>query len=246
VVGKGVDTLGSRLEIAGDTASAAWSQRRLLGDARDAVRDGAVATWNVMPGNDAVEYVAGSVSEYMSFDNAASAGFQALSGSDSITLDQDATQAIQTDPGFLKTEQGIVASIKQRDGYGERAMDIALKDLDVNLGVELGGQRGKGSMTDQALNAWNLSDPEIRKTWGVATNELTWLLRHARLDGTAHVANDGSISIDYSIHDRLDLRPGKGRSAAYNAVTTVTGTVWHDILGAKPAEITGQFSRRGL
>jgi hypothetical protein len=248
VVGAGVNTVSSGLDIAGDAASAAWSQRGLLGDARDAVRDGALATWNVLPGNDAVEYLGGAVGDavfdYLPFNNAASAGFQALTGSDSITLDTDATQAIQRDPSFLKTEQGIVDSIKQRDGYGTRAMDIPLKDLDVNLTVELGGQRGKGDMTSQALNAWNFSDPEIAKTWGVATNEFTWLLRHARLDGTAHVAADGSISIDYGIHDRLDLRPGAGRSAAYNAVTTVAGTVWHDILGAEAAQINGQFSRQ--
>ena len=242
VVGAGVSTVNSGLNMAGD-ASSMWSQRALLGDARDAVRDGLLSTWNVLPGNDAVEYLASNVADYMPFNNIASAGIQALTGSNSITLDQDALRAIQLDPSFLQTEQGIVASIRQREGYGNRAMDLPLQDLDVNLVVELGGQRGKGNMTKQALNAWNLRDPEIAKTWGVATSELTWLLRHARLDGTAHVAADGSISIDYRIHDRLDLRPSEGRTAAYNAVTTVAGTVWHDVLRAEAAEINGSFRR---
>jgi len=77
----------------------------------------------------------------------------------------------------------------------------------------------------------------------VAGNELTWLLRHAHVEGTAHVASDGSITIDYKISDTLDLRPGDGRSSAYNAITSVTGALWHDLLGAKEASITGEFSR---
>lgn len=237
------DTFSSGVDWVGGAATTAWENRGLLGDARDFVRDGAVSGWNALPGNDVVEGFVGSVTDVLPFNNAADAALQALSGASSITLDADALQAIQSDPDFVATEADIVARIKATDGYGVRAMDIPLSDLGVDLTVELGGQRGEGSMSEQLRNAWNLNDPDIRATWGVAGNELTWLLRHAQLDGTAHVAADGSITIDYGISDVLDLRPSEGRSGAYNAVTSITGALWHDVLGAEEATISGQFRR---
>jgi len=237
------DALGTGASWIGGAASTAWENRGLVGDARDAVRDGAVSAWNHLPGNDAAESFIGDLTDVLPFNNAADAAFQALSGSQSITLDADATLAVQRDPDFVSTEADIVARIKDTEGYGERPMDIALSDLGVDLTVELGGQRGAGGMMDQLGRAWDLRDPNIQATWGVAANELTWLLRHAQLDGTAHVASDGSITIDYKISDTLDLRPGEGRSDAYNAVTSVTGALWHDLLGAEEASITGNFTR---
>jgi hypothetical protein len=240
------DVVGAGANLVGDGAAYAWEHRGVLADARDTVRDGAVATWNTLPGNDAVESVVGDVADRLPFNNAIGAGLKALSGSKQITLDADATQAIQQDADFLQTEADIVASIQQRDGFGERAMTIPLVDLNVDLVVELGGQRGAGDMTEQFKHFYDLSDPNVQQTWGVATNELTWLLRHARLDGTAHVAKDGSISIDYGIHDKLDLRASPGRSEAYNTASSVLGTVWHDVLGAEEAQVTGSFSRHPM
>jgi hypothetical protein len=237
------DGVGAGMDVAGDVASYAWEQRGMAADLRDAVRDGAVASWNAIPGTDAVESVMDGVADRVPFNNAAGAAFKALSGQSHITLDRDATQAIQQDPGFLKTEQGIVNSIKQREGYGQQAMSIPLTDLDVDLVVELGGKRGAGRMKDQLLRAYDLSDPDVAQTWRVATNELTWLLRHARLDGTAHVTKGGTITIDYGIHDQLDLRASPGRSAEYNLISTIAGTAWHDVLGAEAAQITGTFTR---
>lgn len=243
VVGAGADVVDGGLEIASDVVEYAWDQRDFLADTRDNFRDGAVSTWNSLPGNDSVEFFVGNTADALPFNNAASAAFSALTGSNKITLDADATQAIQHDAGFLKTEQGILNSIQQQPGYGQQAMDIPLADLDVDLVVELGGERGAGSMKDQFMRAYDLSDPNIQKTWDVAANELTWLLRHARLDGTAHVAKNGDISIDYTINDRLDLRASPGRSSAYNTVSNVAGTVWHDVLGAEEAQVTGDFTR---
>jgi hypothetical protein len=243
VVDAGADVVGAGADMVSDGAAYAWEHRSVLADARDTVRDGVVGTWNSLPGNDAVEWVVGSAADHLPFNNAMGAAFEALSGSNHISLDADATQAIQADAGFLQTEAEIVASIQQYDGFGERALTIPLADLDVNLVVELGGQRGAGSMKEQFMHIYDLSDANVRQTWQVAANELTWLLRHARLDGTAHVAQDGSITIDYNIHDRLDLRASPGRSEAYNTASTVLGTVWHDVLGAEEAQVTGSFSR---
>lgn len=216
---------------------------RQLAQTRDAVRDGAVSLWNRLPGNDMVESAVGGLSDRLPFNNAGTAALQALAGRGAITLDADAVAAIQRDPGFVRAENAFVAEIRALDGYGERELTVPLSSLRASRTVELGGQRGAGSMWDQARRMWDLRDPEIVKTWAVAGNELTWLLRHAQLDGTAHVARDGTITIDYRISDVLDLRPGAGRSSAYNAITTVTGTLWHDVLGAEEAQITGRFSR---
>lgn len=234
---------GAGLDFAGATASTVWAQRGRLADARDWVRDGAVSTWNALPGNDTVESVVGRVGDRLPFGNAAGAALLALAGAESVTLDADATTSIQRDPDFVQTEAQIVERIRALDGYGERDLEVSLAELGTDLTVELGGRRGAGSMFDQLGRAWDLRDPEIRATWAVAGNELTWLLRHARLDGTARVDADGTITIDYRISDTLDLRPGPGRSGAYNAVTTVTGTVWHDVLGAEETAITGEFTR---
>jgi len=237
------DAVGAGTSFAGSVAGTAWAQRGVLGDVRDTVRDGTVSAWNLLPGNDAAESFIGSVTDVLPFNNAADAALHALAGSESITLDADATSAIQRDPDFIRIEAELVERIEHTDGYGERPLDIPLSDLSGDLTLELGGQRGAGSMMDQLLHAWDLSDPEIRATWGVAGNELTWLLRHASLDGTAHVASDGAITIDYRVSDTLDLRPGEGRSGAYNAVTSITGALWHDVLGAEEASVTGEFTR---
>lgn len=211
--------------------------------ARDWLRDGAVSLWGQVPGHDAVEGFVGDAADALPFNNAAGAALQALAGRETITLDRDATDAIQADPGFAKVENAFVAEIRQLDGYGQRPLEIPLSALNASHTVELGGQRGAGSMWEQAQHFWDLGDPEIAKTWAVAGNELTWLLRHAHVDGTAHVAADGSMTIDYRISDTLDLRPGEGRSSAYNAITTVTGAIWHDLLGAEEAQISGRFTR---
>lgn len=241
------DVAQSTASGAADLAGSAWEHRGvmagMIGDARDSVRDGAVSTWNQLPGNNMAESVVGAATDHLPFNNVAGGAWRALAGSESITLDADATRAIQADPDFVRTEAAIVDSIKSQPGYGQRALEIPLSALDVNLGLELGGERGEGSMGSQARRFYDVTDPEIRATWNVAGDELTWLLRHAQLNGTAHVSADGSIRIDYSIHDTLDLRPGEGRSGAYNAATRVMGAVWHDVLGAEEATVTGSFSR---
>jgi hypothetical protein len=221
-----------------------------LAAARDAVRDRAVSTWNKLPGNELVESAVGKLADHLPFNNAAEAAFRALAGKKEITLDKDATDEIQRDPSFLEAEKRInplvVAKAKENEKYGKEAFDIPLSELGNNGNVllELGGQRGEGmSMKQQLLHAWELTNGDIRKTWGVAGNELTWLLRHCQLSGTAHVAKDGSITIEYTVKDHLDLSAQDGRSGAYNDVSKVTGGIWHGVLGAEKPVVTGTFTR---
>ena len=214
-----------------------------LAAVRDAVRDRAVSTWNKLPGHERVESTLGNLTDHLPFNNAAKASLRALAGQKEITLDKDATDEIQRDPGFLAAEKEVVGKIKDDPRYGKEDFDISLSELypDGKV-IELGGQRGNEDMWYQLRHALDRNDPEIRKTWGAAGNELTWLLRHCHLDGKAHVAKDGSITIEYTIKDHLDLTPG-GRSDAYDKITTVTGTLWHGVLGAGKPEVTGTFTR---
>jgi len=222
-----------------------------LDAARDTVRDGMVSAWNKMPGNEAAESFIGKVADKLPFNNALGASFRALAGQKEVKLDKDATDAIQRDPSFLKAEDKIndlvKAKAQQNENYGKQAFDIPLSELFPDTKgdtlLELGGQRGNMDPKDQALNAWDLSNPEIRKTWKVAGNENTWLLRHCQLNGTAHVAKDGTITVDYKVRDMLDLSAQPGREGAYNAVSKVMGGVWHGLMGAEMPQMTGTFTR---
>jgi hypothetical protein len=222
-----------------------------LDAARDSVRDGMVSAWNKMPGNEAAEALIGKVADRLPFNNAAEAAFRALAGQKEVKLDKDATDGIQRDPSFLKVENDINDKVKSKalenENYGKRAFDIPLSEVlpetKGNTLLELGGQRGNMDPKDQALQAWDLSNPEIRKTWKVAGNEQTWLLRHCTLNGTAHVAKDGTITIDYKVRDTLDLSAQPGREGAYNAVSKVLGGVWHGLMGAEQPQMTGTFTR---
>lgn len=218
-----------------------------LDAARDSMRDGMVNAWNKLPGNEAAESMINKVVDKMPFNNAASAAFRALAGQKEITLDKDATDGIQADPDFAKKEQDIVGQIQKDDRYGKQDFDIPLtelyKDDKGKLLLELGGQRGDMGMKDQLLHAWDLKNPEIQKTWKVAGNEQTWLLRHCTLSGTAHVSKDGTIKIDYKVKDTLDLSAQPGREGAYNGVSKVLGGIWHGVMGAEKPTMTGTFSR---
>jgi len=226
--------------------------------------------WNRIPGNDLIDgpaeflatdgasFAFGKVSEVASavtgddtvgelvdavpYRNSISAAGQALLGRDEITLDQDAVNLIQNDPAFVEREAAIVQAIQGVDGYGETALSIPISELDgIPTGLELGGQRGQSDLGEQFRNAYDLSDPNVRATWDVAGNDLTWLLRHANVDGTAQVDPEGNITISYEVNDVLDLRPGEGRNEWYNRITSVTGTVWHDVLGAEESRVVGNF-----
>jgi len=229
----------------------------VLGAARDDVRDGLVSTWNHVPGNEKAEKAVADLTDRLPFNNAAKASLQALFGAKEITLDKDATDGIQNDPDFLAKEKQINADVvnaaKADPRYGKTEFDISLSDLyksqnkypesggRVPLG--LGGESGQSSKWDQARHFYDLDDPNVEKTWQVAANEQTWLLRHCQLDGTAHVAKDGTITIDYKVSDKLDLSPHGKVDDAYDVVSKGLGTVWHGVLGAEAPDVTGTFTR---
>ena len=75
-------------------------------------------------------------------------------------------------------------------------------------------------------------EAQYRATWEMAMNELTWTVRSTIVHYKYEVDNSGQITIDYSFTDILDLRPNwSGRSIEYNAICSVLGFLYHDVLG---------------
>ncbi len=83
-------------------------------------------------------------------------------------------------------------------------------------------------MKDQFFDPLN---PKYEDTWKVATNELTWLLRHATVTITVQVSKTGDVTMHHSLVDTLDLRPNPKRSKEYNRTTKVLGFFYHDLIG---------------
>jgi len=118
--------------------------------------------------------------------------------------------------------------------------DIQLASFSINgkYRLELGGQRG----------SFNPFSPSSSATWKVASNPLTWMVRHATVTATTSVLliyncefYFGVYSTPFSINDTLDLRPHKhGKNDfsvllnptkdPYDTVTVPLGTLYHDIL----------------
>ncbi|MEK8031306.1 hypothetical protein AACH06_10800 [Ideonella sp. DXS29W] len=255
---KASPVLETALEKGAPIAEAAWDKvSPPLYAARDGVRDGAVAAWNHVPGHDQAEKTVADWTDKLPFNNVAKASIEALFGAEHVTLDKDATDGIQKDPGFLDAEKKInvdvTAAAKADPRYGKTDFDISLSDMykgqglyaesDGKVPLTLGGESGESDKWDQAKHFYDLSDPNVKKTWQVAGNEQTWLLRHCQLDGTAHVAKDGTITIDYKVNDRLDLTPHGKVDDAYDVVSKGMGSVWHGLMGAEMPEVTGSFTR---
>lgn len=177
------------------------------------------------------------------FNNSLVAGAKSLLGEDRITLDKDAIELIKHDPAFVSHEKDLIDAIKARPEYGDgKSFSVPLADLDVDQVVEFGGKRGQEDMGSQWKHLYDFTDPDVRATWKVAGNDLSWLLRHATVDGTAHVDGKGNIKIDYQVRDQLDLQPAKGRGGEYNKVSEILGAGWHGLLGAEKSQVVGSFT----
>ncbi len=76
-----------------------------------------------------------------------------------------------------------------------------------------------------------------------ATHSQTWTVRAATVSAKFLAHKSGDISIDYQLDDTLDLMPAwfsKERTGlsgfGYNVTTSITGAVWHGLLGASKME----------
>jgi RHS repeat-associated protein len=134
----------------------------------------------------------------------------------SANITGQALDKVKTDPALLREQSEILAGIKNDPRYGVEAFTSGDKPPITSL------QFGEhGSFLGDGLY------------------EETWMLRAANLKTSYSVNKQGDISLTHEVFDTLDLRPDWGgetrtgfRGFAYNAITTVLGTVWHDYMGA--------------
>ncbi len=137
-----------------------------------------------------------------------------------------ALTAVKNDPAFLERQDQLIQKVQDDARYGKESFS----DGGNWYQPEFGGNRDPEDMGDQLHNI--TKHPE---TWGVAGNELTWILRHASVGGRADVTADGSMQITWTLYDVADLTPQAGRSADYNTWVSRLGFIYHNILGASNA-----------
>ena len=153
-------------------------------------------------------------------------GVHSMLQSDAIYLSGNLLDKIKNDEALLREQKKIISKIENKSGYKVRE-DAG----DGIFSTQLGGQRVKGEMWRQALEFWKWGN-DYSATWEMAFNELTWTVRSVRIKYEYEVDLDGNITFRYWFIDTLDLRPSWGdRSLEYNAICTVLGFLYHDVLG---------------
>jgi RHS repeat-associated protein len=132
---------------------------------------------------------------------------------------------IKNDPAIINYEKSIITKAKSDERFGKE--DYSFSGTKI---IVFGGERWTSK--DENWFSLNRKNPLLHKsTWKVASNELTWALRHAKVNYFATVSKEGKINIEYKLNDVFDLTPSGGRSEAYNTVTKISGFLYHDILG---------------
>ena len=159
-------------------------------------------------------------------DNILMVGVHSMLQSNSISLTGSSLYKVKNDSAFLRKQEEIVEKIKNNPSY--KIQEDSGSD---RFGTQLGGQRARGEMWKQALEFWKWNS-DYSATWDMAFNELTWTVRSVIIRYEYEVDLDGNIKFCYWFTDILDLRPSWGaRSMEYNAICTVLGFLYHDVLG---------------
>jgi len=132
---------------------------------------------------------------------------------------------LKKDPAQVAFLNKIVALLRADPRFGKLA--FSLKGGQV---IGFGGERW--SSKNERWGSLSMDNPFAHKeTYEVALNALTWAVRHAEVDYSASVKADGTIVIDFHLSDTLDLSASKGRSEAYNNISSATGFLYHDVVG---------------
>ncbi len=160
-------------------------------------------------------------------DNIFVVGLNSILQSNSVELTGNILDEVKKDSAFLLNEDAIIKKIKNDIRYKNKREFSETSTFP----TQLGGQRARGEMWKQALQFWKWRT-KYSATWEMAFNELTWTVRSVNIKYHYVVSNNGKITITYSFSDTLDLRPSWGnRSMEYNAICTVLGFMYHDIIG---------------
>lgn len=185
-----------------------------------------------------------------------SLGLNSITNAKSVNLGVHFINLIKKDPEMFAINKEIDSRIC--DEIKRNA--IKIPSIDVHFmngvrikgckGVKLGGKVSEEDMIEQLK--FTLVHPiqslhKYADTWNVAAQELTWAIRSGTINyvGIYHaVYNLYGFSyireIEFSIDDKYDLRPHSNKKIdfnkndkdyAYNAVTSVLGSIYHDILG---------------
>ncbi|MEO8583509.1 MAG: RHS repeat-associated core domain-containing protein [Flavitalea sp.] len=158
-------------------------------------------------------------------NNLAELGMHSQLQSSHVNLTGGLLNRIKADPAMVAFQKKIIALLKADPRF--KNISFVQKGQD---GVEFGGKRW--SSADENWGALDNSNPLLHsETLDVATNPLTWSLRHASVEYSATVKTDGTTVISYHLSDRLDLSAQPGRSEAYNNISATTGFMYHDVLG---------------
>ena len=151
--------------------------------------------------------------------------------SSQVNLTGNLLDKIKADPDLIRHQNAIIKILKADPRFGKIAF---ISKGAIKGGVEFGGKRW-GSKNEN-WGVLNENNPLLHgETWQVAANELTWATRHAVVDYVATVKSDGTIVIAYHLNDTLDLSAQKGRSEAYNNISSATGFLYHDVTGGNSA-----------
>ncbi len=153
-------------------------------------------------------------------------GVHSMLQSDAIYLSGNLLDNVKNDDALLREQGKNIRDIKEDSRFKNKS--FVGSD---SFRTQLGGQRAKGEMWKQALEFWKWGS-DYSDTWEMAFNELTWTVRSVQIQYEYQVAIDGTITFRYWFTDTLDLRPDWGyRSLEYNAICTVLGFLYHDVMG---------------
>lgn len=185
-------------------------------------------------------------------------GLNSLANADHVNLGDHFTDLLQKDHAIkiivAEIEEKITSDIK-RNSY--KAPFLTAQTLSKSnfsgrtRSVGWGGERHPDGMFKQLkttiLNPFK-SFSEYSATWEVGLNELTWSIRNTSVQycGVYHAVYNAYgfafiWEFEFAIEDTLDLRPRSGKNIdfggktsgekAYNTVTSILGTAYHDIIG---------------
>ncbi len=178
-------------------------------------------------------------------------GMNSVANSQNVYLGEHFIQKIKDDPAMtdvrLDLELKICNDIRKN---AFKAPYIEPKSIERRISGAL--HRGFGGERDHSVSMMKQLELTLKNpvaslvkhanTWNVAMNELTWTIRNAtvKYNGVYHSIYNiiGYIyfwEMEFSIADPYDLRPRFGGKinfdSDYNIMTTILGSVYHDILG---------------
>lgn len=183
-------------------------------------------------------------------------GLNSITNSKSVYLGEHFINLIKNDPAIVSLNDDIryrICNEIKRNAIKVPSINvISMGNMRINDSkpIQLGGNRAPDDMIQQLKFTLVHPQQSLKKyadTWNVALNELTWAIRGAtvRFIGVYHaVYNLYGFAyvreLEFSIDDKLDLRPRSGRKIdfnkadknyAYNAVCSVLGSLYHDLFG---------------